>query len=358
MCARILRSSPIRIPRTASSSLQAETQPPRIRPPILQPSTPTNTPTDTPTNTPTNTPTDTPNQYTNRYANEHAHGYPDQYTNHHRHTNQYAHRYGNTDRYPNKHAYRHGNANRHADQHTDEYTHEYTCAADGHTDQHTDQHTNEYTHQYADDTHQYTCAADRHTDQHTDQHTNEYTHQYANEYTTNTPVPPTNTPTNTPTPTVSFGALTPGYWKNHKAQATALLPISLGNYAVNTFTKAKAVFAAMNCGSSKPNDAIGCLAGHLLAAKLNVKNGADACIQPTINKADAFLSGQTVNGVPGINYTGPSGTYKLSAAQRSFAITLKTALDQYNNNQSLPGRAKYRMANASDISECRGLTME
>ncbi len=92
----------------------------------------------------------------------------------------------------------------------------------------------------------------------------------------------------------------------------------------------------MNCSSSKANDAIGCLAGHLLAAKLNVKNGADACIQPVIAQADAFLSGQTVNGVPGINYIGPSGTYTLTSAQRALAISLKTALDLYNNNISCP----------------------
>jgi hypothetical protein len=130
--------------------------------------------------------------------------------------------------------------------------------------------------------------------------------------------------------------LTPGYWKNHKAQATALLPITLGNYSVNTFSKVTAVFNKMNCSSTKPNDAIGCLAGHLLAAKLNVKNGANSCIAPIIAKADAFLSGQVVDGVTGINYVGPSGTYTLTSAQRALAVSLKTALDRYNNNISCP----------------------
>jgi hypothetical protein len=130
--------------------------------------------------------------------------------------------------------------------------------------------------------------------------------------------------------------LTPGYWKNHQTQLTALLPISLGNYVVDTYKKATAVFNAMNCSSSKPNDAIGCLAGHLLAAKLNVKNGSSSCIAPTIAKADAFLSGQVVNGVTGINYTGPSGKYTLSTAQRNLAVTLKSALDTYNNNLGCP----------------------
>ena len=92
----------------------------------------------------------------------------------------------------------------------------------------------------------------------------------------------------------------------------------------------------MNCSSTKPNDAIGCLAGHLLAAKLNRANGSLACIDPIIAKANAFLSGQTVDGVPGINYVGPTGNYTLSAAQRNLAISLKTKLDLYNNNISCP----------------------
>jgi hypothetical protein len=135
---------------------------------------------------------------------------------------------------------------------------------------------------------------------------------------------------------VPSAPLTPGYWKNHRAQTTALLPgIKLGNYPVDTFNKATAVFDNMNCASSTDNGAIGCLAGHLLATKLNVKNLSDPCIWPVINKADAFLKAQLVTyaGITatGINYVGPSGTYTLSAAQRSLAIALKSAMDKYNN---------------------------
>jgi hypothetical protein len=116
-----------------------------------------------------------------------------------------------------------------------------------------------------------------------------------------------------------------------------LLPISLGNYSTGTSTtgynNTKVVFDAMNCGASTSQGAVGCLAGHLLAAKLNVKNGADSsCIAATIAAADAFLKGQTLNGVPGINYTGPGGTYTLTTAQRAYAISLKNALDSYNNH--------------------------
>ena len=59
------------------------------------------------------------------------------------------------------------------------------------------------------------------------------------------------------------------------------------------------------------------------------------CIQPVIDKADAFLRGEsdvTYAGITadGVNYTGP-GTYTLSEAQRNLAIALKNALDKYNN---------------------------
>ena len=108
--------------------------------------------------------------------------------------------------------------------------------------------------------------------------------------------------------------------------------VKLGNYAVSSKTLATKVFNAMNCSSSKPNDAIGCLAGHLLATEYNLLNGTDTCIVAVRDKADAFLSGGVADGVTGITYTGPTGNYTLSAAQRAEAITLKSAMDKYNNN--------------------------
>ena len=136
---------------------------------------------------------------------------------------------------------------------------------------------------------------------------------------------------NTQDPVVSAPARTPGFWKNHPAVTGPLLPVYLGNYSVSSLSRVQSVFKAMNCGSSKPQAAIGCLAGHLLAAKLNVKSGASTCINATITKADNFLKGQTVDGVSGVTYTGPTGSYSLTAAQRALAITLKNALDKYNN---------------------------
>jgi PKD repeat protein len=118
-------------------------------------------------------------------------------------------------------------------------------------------------------------------------------------------------------------ALSAGYWKNRQAHTTSLLSIMLGGYTVGAFAEATDVFANMNCGKSSANDAAGCLGGQLLAAKLNVKNGAGTCIAPTIASADAFLIS--------IGYTGPNATYTLTAAQRAQAIQLKDALDTYNN---------------------------
>jgi hypothetical protein len=150
---------------------------------------------------------------------------------------------------------------------------------------------------------------------------------------------------------VSAG-LTMGYWKNHLAvngtagctglpQGTGCskngpftktyLPKTLGNYTVSTIQQAAAVFAAANCSSTTSQGAVACLAGQLLAAELNVANGASNCADAIIADANTFLSGGTVDGVTGINYVGPSGTYTLSSAQRAEAIKLKTALDTYNN---------------------------
>jgi Prealbumin-like fold domain len=132
--------------------------------------------------------------------------------------------------------------------------------------------------------------------------------------------------------------LTIGYWKNHLSQVSALLPQKLGNYTVATTAQATAVFNATNCSSSTSQSAIGCLAGELLAAELNLANFASPCIQPTVSKATSFLKGGTVTvsgkTAAGVSYVGPSGTYNLSATQRAIAVALSGALDAYNNGKS------------------------
>jgi hypothetical protein len=118
-------------------------------------------------------------------------------------------------------------------------------------------------------------------------------------------------------------ALTIGYWRNHQRHLELLLPVTLGSFAVTNFSTAKAVFDAADCGKNTSKSSVGCLAGQLLAAELNIKNQASTCIQPTIDQANAFLQS--------IGYTGPSGTYTLTDAQRAQTVQLKSALDHYNN---------------------------
>jgi hypothetical protein len=113
---------------------------------------------------------------------------------------------------------------------------------------------------------------------------------------------------------------TPGFWKNHQAATTALLPQPLGNYTVSTFAQATAVFDAMKC-----SDAVNCLAGHLLAAELDVANGSSICITGVIFQANQFL----IN----VGYTGP-GSYTITDAQRAHALSLEQTLDNYTNDST------------------------
>jgi hypothetical protein len=154
--------------------------------------------------------------------------------------------------------------------------------------------------------------------------------------------------------------LTPGYWKNHLTSGSpntnqylpqclggylTLGPVSCnGGYLVDNTTKATAVWNAMNCSNTGSNNqlnqnAIGCLAGHLLATKLNLANGSDTCIQPVVTKANTFLTNPPatlvtygVYSATSIHYTGPTGNYTLiGIPARNLAIALKSALDKYNN---------------------------
>ena len=114
--------------------------------------------------------------------------------------------------------------------------------------------------------------------------------------------------------------LTPGFWKNHQTQTAALLPQPLGNYSVTTAAQATAVFDAMKC-----SDAVNCLAGHLLAAELDVANGSSICISGVIYQANALLKR--------VGYAGP-GSYTITAAQQVRALALEVELDNYTNDST------------------------
>jgi hypothetical protein len=113
---------------------------------------------------------------------------------------------------------------------------------------------------------------------------------------------------------------TPGYWKNHQAATTALLPQTLGSYTVSTFAQAMAIFDAMKC-----SDAVNCLAGHLLAAQLDVANGSSTCIAGVISQANTFLMS--------VGYAGPA-SYTITASQRAQALSLEQTLDNYTNDST------------------------
>jgi hypothetical protein len=114
--------------------------------------------------------------------------------------------------------------------------------------------------------------------------------------------------------------LTPGFWKNHAAATTALLPQTLGSYTVSTFAEAQAIFDAMKCDAPA-----NCLAGHLLAAELDVASGSATCISPTITDANALLTS--------IGYAGV-GSYTLTPAQATQALADEATLDSYTNDST------------------------
>jgi hypothetical protein len=150
--------------------------------------------------------------------------------------------------------------------------------------------------------------------------------------------------------------LTIGYWGNHLAPngttgctklpngtgcskngpwTSQFLPKSLGGYSVSSFSLAAAVFAANSCSNAagSSQNAIGCLAAQLLAAELNVANISNPCINTVhdgINDANSWLSGNTVDGVPGKIYSGPGTSYTLTTAQRNEALAMKNVLVNYN----------------------------
>jgi Bacterial Ig-like domain (group 3) len=127
---------------------------------------------------------------------------------------------------------------------------------------------------------------------------------------------------------VSHATLGLGWWKNHQAQTTALLPQTLGSYVVSTSPNASAVLTSTNCSNSSSQNAVGCLAGQLLVAELNLANGAasPACATTAVSQAKSFLIA--------IGYSGPTGTYSLTASQRLTAVGLATTLDNYSSGSA------------------------
>src|SRR5262249_41994559 len=105
----------------------------------------------------------------------------------------------------------------------------------------------------------------------------------------------------------------------------------LGGYNATSESAALAVFNANNCASATTSDtsAAACLAAQLLGAELNVANGANPCICATIAKANTALAA--------VGYNGPGSQVTLGGINtRAYLISLKTALDTYNNGGGCP----------------------
>jgi hypothetical protein len=103
---------------------------------------------------------------------------------------------------------------------------------------------------------------------------------------------------------------TPGYWKNH-ASLWPMTSFSLGGVAYNQ-TQLLAILRQPVRG-----DATVILAHHLIAAMLNVANGASAGIQGSIDDANAFLSAHPFGSNP-------------SDPARSQGLAIKDLLAGYN----------------------------
>ena len=137
-----------------------------------------------------------------------------------------------------------------------------------------------------------------------------------------------------PPPTGDACTRTIGYWKNHAGfgpQAdvvTPLLPRWLGTSggakSVHVTTAALAVSLLNKSGDA--SNGISKLYAQLLAAKLNIANGADGSpVLQTVTQADAFLATHAA-----------SDWGSLSSTQRQQVLSWAAKLDDYNNGKLGP----------------------
>lgn len=135
-------------------------------------------------------------------------------------------------------------------------------------------------------------------------------------------------------------ALTIGYWKTHapasckqgngnqddSLSAALGSGISLGSYLLTDPCKAVNLLQKESInGKKQPGDPIFNMVAQLVAAELNVNDGAGGCTASTqaISDANTLLTAIHFNGL----------TYDtLTSAQVTQANNLNTALDAYNNN--------------------------
>jgi hypothetical protein len=112
-----------------------------------------------------------------------------------------------------------------------------------------------------------------------------------------------------------------------------LLPQQIGDFNVTLCTQAVKILSKQDQSSkSKANDAAYELAAQLLAAKLNLAAGAEACmaVQTAVMKGQALFANDPINFTGSGDYLGPKVKGALLTL-RNQALSLATTLDQYNN---------------------------
>ncbi|HZO43661.1 MAG TPA: hypothetical protein VFE97_30880, partial [Methylomirabilota bacterium] len=129
-----------------------------------------------------------------------------------------------------------------------------------------------------------------------------------------------------------------GFWKNHAGfgpQAdvvTPLLPVWLGTAAGtrSVFVTSASQAVTLLDKSGDASNGINKLYAQLLAARLNIKSGADgSAVLQTITQADVFLATHNA-----------ADWGSLSADDRGRVLTWAATLDDYNNGRIGPGHCK------------------
>jgi hypothetical protein len=147
---------------------------------------------------------------------------------------------------------------------------------------------------------------------------------------TNTPIvsdTPTEIPSVTPSPTITdtpepkVCTYTMGYWKNHP-EAWPVDELTIGG---ETYSKAEAIEILE---APPKGDASYILAHQLIAAKLNILNGADeGAVADVISEADSWFEANPIGSDP-------------KGEAREEGIALAETLDDYNNGEIGPGHCK------------------
>lgn len=131
--------------------------------------------------------------------------------------------------------------------------------------------------------------------------------------------------------------LTIGYWKNHAGfgpqadMVTPLLPQTLGGLFVGDAAMAVDILS-MSWDGGHPSNGITKLLAQMLAAKLNVANGASpGAVAAIIGAAEAFLLSTKDPLHPQADWK------KLSKSDKKMVLSWMSSLDDYNNGAIGPG---------------------